>query len=143
MAISFRRTQLTRSALVVFAGLTSSIVASSGNNPVASTLCDDLKSFSPSEFRSYPVTKITQLSHNTKAFVCALPSPEHETGMPVSSCIMIKNAATPPVAKPYTPTTLTDEKGHFELVVKAYPDGKVSGYLHSLKVGDTIEVKGN
>ena len=62
--------------------------------------------------------------------------------MPVSSCVMIKNAASPPVAKPYTPTTLTDEKGHFELVIKAYPEGKVSGYLHTLKVGDMIEVKG-
>jgi Oxidoreductase FAD-binding domain len=38
------------------------------------------------------------------------------------------------VAKPYTPTTLSDEKGHFELVVKVYPGGKVSGHLHGLKV---------
>jgi ferredoxin-NADP reductase len=38
------------------------------------------------------------------------------------------------IAKPYTPTTLSDEKGHFELVIKVYPGGKVSGHLHGLKV---------
>lgn len=46
------------------------------------------------------------------------------------------------MSRPYTPTTLNDVKGKFELVVKAYPEGKVSGYLHQLKEGDTIEVKG-
>jgi NAD(P)H-flavin reductase len=36
--------------------------------------------------------------------------------------------------KPYTPTSLVDQKGSFELVVKEYPDGKVSGFMHKLKV---------
>ena len=74
------------------------VVAAGSNHPnspqfVSNSLCDDnkdLKAFSPSEFRSFPVTKITTLSHNTKAFECALPSPAHETGMAVSSCIMVK-----------------------------------------------------
>lgn len=44
--------------------------------------------------------------------------------------------------KPYTPTTLGNLKGSFELYIKVYPNGKVSSYLHSLKVGDIIEVKG-
>ena len=122
--------------------------ASSNNHPnsphfVSKSLCEDtkdLKAFSPNEFRSFPVTKITTLSHNTKAFEVALPTAEHETGMAVSSCIMVKG--TDGVAKPYTPTTLTDDKGSFELVIKAYPGGKVSGFLHNLAVGDNIEVKG-
>jgi cytochrome-b5 reductase len=29
-----------------------------------------------------------------------------------------------------------------ELVIKKYPDGKVSGWMHDLKVGDLVEVKG-
>ena len=120
-------------------------IAAASNHPnspqfVSNSLCEDLKAFSPAEFRSFPVTKITTLSHNTKAFEVALPSSEHETGMAVSSCIMVKG--TDGVAKPYTPTTLTDDKGSFELVIKAYPGGKVSGFLHNLHVGDKIEVKG-
>ena len=46
------------------------------------------------------------------------------------------------VSRPYTPTSLNSQKGTFELVIKSYPAGNVSSYLHSLKVGDKIEVKG-
>ncbi|CAM9398819.1 unnamed protein product, partial [Sphacelaria rigidula] len=33
-------------------------------------------------------------------------------------------------------------QGHFDLVIKVYPDGEVSSYMFSLNVGDKIEVKG-
>ena len=39
-------------------------------------------------------------------------------------------------AKPYTPTSLPSKRGSFEIVVKLYPGGKVSGYLHSLDEGE-------
>jgi len=96
--------------------------------------------FNPKAFVPFPITKITQLSPNTKAFDLALPSADAEMGAHTASFIMVKNAVGD--ARPYTPTTLNDQKGSFELVVKAYPGGKVSEYLHSLKVGDSIEVKG-
>lgn len=44
--------------------------------------------------------------------------------------------------RPYTPTTLDQDKGIFELVIKSYPEGNVSSYVCGLKVGDKIEVKG-
>jgi cytochrome-b5 reductase len=50
---------------------------------------------------------------------------------------MVKGATKPDGkfdARPYTPTTLNDEKGHFELIIKSYPEGNVSKHLHSLKV---------
>ena len=46
------------------------------------------------------------------------------------------------MARPYTPTTPGTQRGSFELVIKAYPQGIVSPYLHSLTVGDSIHVKG-
>ena len=45
----------------------------------------------------------------------------------------------------YTPTSLNSTNGYFDLVVTAYPAGNgdgVSSYIHSLKPGDNIEVKG-
>jgi len=101
---------------------------------------DGKKAFNPKSFVSFPIKKITNLSPNTKAYDIALPEKDSEMGCGVASFIMVKNAAGD--ARPYTPTTLNDQKGSFELVVKAYPGGKVSEYLHSLKVGDSIEVKG-
>lgn len=105
----------------------------------------DLKAFSPKEFRSYPVSKITALSHNVKAYEIALPTKEHETGVTVSSLIMVKGVTYPDGkfdVKPYTPTSLNDQKGSMELVVKTYPEGKVSGFMNNLKVGDMIDIKG-
>lgn len=45
-------------------------------------------------------------------------------------------------AKPYTPVSPCDQRGWFRLVVKAYPGGTVSSYLHTLNPGDRIQVKG-
>jgi cytochrome-b5 reductase len=105
----------------------------------------DLKAFSPTEFRAFPIGRIEMISPNTKLFELALPSPEYEMGMQTASFVLVKgpndeqgNAVT----RPYTPTSINKEKGHCQLVIKAYPAGKVSTYLHSLKVGDNIELKG-
>ncbi len=34
--------------------------------------------FSPTEFRSFPIKKITSISHDTKVFDIALPTPDSE-----------------------------------------------------------------
>lgn len=101
--------------------------------------------FSPKEFRSFKILKIQELSPNTKAFEVALPRKEDSTGVTCSSFVMVKNAPGGDGkfdARPYTPTSLNDRKGSFELVIKAYPGGKVTQHLFGLKVGDMIEVKG-
>ncbi|CAM9677327.1 unnamed protein product [Choristocarpus tenellus] len=75
----------------------------------------------------------------------SLPSAEHEMGMSVASCIVVKGKGldgTSDVVRPYTPTTTNDTKGYFDLVIKAYPQGNVSSYMFGLKVGDNVAVKG-
>lgn len=65
--------------------------------------------------------------------------------MEVASFILVKgpnDSKGKVVTRPYTPTSTNAEKGHFELMIKAYPGGHVTQYLHSLKVGDKVEVKG-
>ena len=44
--------------------------------------------------------------------------------------------------RPYTPVTTNRDLGHFDFVVKRYPNGKGSVYLTDVKVGDSVEVKG-
>jgi cytochrome-b5 reductase len=55
------------------------------------------------------------------------------------------------IMRPYTPTSLSDQRGSFELVVKVYhahedpkhpAGGKMSQYLDQMHIGDTIDVKG-
>lgn len=44
--------------------------------------------------------------------------------------------------RPYTPISLNSDRGFFDLAVKSYIDGAVSTYLHSLNVGDYVEIRG-
>ena len=55
------------------------------------------------------------------------------------------------VVRPYTPTTSDENLGHMDLVVKIYPanvhpkfpeGGKMTQYLESLNIGDSIDVRG-
>lgn len=46
------------------------------------------------------------------------------------------------ILRPYTPISSDDDIGYFDLVLKIYPKGKMTQHILSLKVGDTIDVKG-
>ncbi|KAK6394260.1 hypothetical protein LTR95_019578, partial [Oleoguttula sp. CCFEE 5521] len=47
-----------------------------------------------------------------------------------------------PVFRPYTPISSPDDLGTLQLLVKKYPSGRASGYLHSLNPGDKLTVRG-
>ncbi len=42
----------------------------------------------------------------------------------------------------YTPVSSDDDRGHFELLIKSYEKGNISRHFSTLKIGDTIRVKG-
>ncbi|GKF39039.1 NADH-cytochrome b5 reductase-like protein, partial [Tanacetum coccineum] len=46
------------------------------------------------------------------------------------------------VVRPYTPISDPDSKGYFDLMIKIYPEGKMSQHFDKLKPGDVVEVKG-
>lgn len=103
------------------------------------------RAFSPKEFRSFTIKEVKDLSPNTKLYNVALPTAHHEMGMQTASFVMVKgppDAEGKATMRPYTPTSTNEHKGSFELVIKAYPNGVVSSYLHTLQPGDSIEVKG-
>ena len=51
-------------------------------------------------------------------------------------------ATNAPVARPYTPISSPDIQGAFELLIKSYPSGRVSTYLHARRAGDKVLIKG-
>ncbi|RKP17539.1 hypothetical protein ROZALSC1DRAFT_30664 [Rozella allomycis CSF55] len=99
--------------------------------------------FSPEEFRDFKVSKKLQISPNTYKITFQVPS-DKAYKMPVSSFLLVKadiNGET--VVRPYTPVTIEEDgKYEFSMVVKAYPDGKLSSYIGNLKVGDFLSFKG-
>uniref|UniRef100_A0A8C9X851 NADH-cytochrome b5 reductase n=1 Tax=Sander lucioperca TaxID=283035 RepID=A0A8C9X851_SANLU len=92
------------------------------------------------------------VSHDTRKFRFALPSPEHILGLPIGQHIYLSAKIDGKlVVRPYTPVSSDDDKGYVDLVVKIYfkdvnpkfPEGgKMSQYLESLRINDTIDFRG-
>eukprot|EP00580_Thalassiosira_gravida_P017445 CAMPEP_0201674270 /NCGR_PEP_ID=MMETSP0494-20130426/36631_1 /ASSEMBLY_ACC=CAM_ASM_000839 /TAXON_ID=420259 /ORGANISM="Thalassiosira gravida, Strain GMp14c1" /LENGTH=314 /DNA_ID=CAMNT_0048156375 /DNA_START=92 /DNA_END=1036 /DNA_ORIENTATION=+ len=110
------------------------------------------------EFTALPLIKKESLSHDTRRFTFALPNgPTGKLGLPVGQHITLKFAetledgATKNHQRSYTPTTGDDTPGAVTFVIKVYkagvhpkfPDGgKMSQHLDSLKIGDTVDMRG-
>lgn len=103
----------------------------------------------PNEWRPLTLAAREQLTHNSYRLRFAFPDADQAAGLPVASCLLVKAALQGPeddrpkaVVRPYTPTSAPDARGHLDLVVKAYPDGKMSAHLGAMRVGDKLEFKG-
>uniref|UniRef100_F6TGW9 cytochrome-b5 reductase n=2 Tax=Equus TaxID=9789 RepID=F6TGW9_HORSE len=102
----------------------------------------------------YPLRLIDKeiVSHDTRRFRFALPSPQHILGLPVGQHIYLSARIDGNlVIRPYTPVSSDDDKGFVDLVIKVYfkdthpkfpAGGKMSQYLENMKIGDTIEFRG-
>lgn len=96
-------------------------------------------------FLPLKLAKVEDINHNTKKFIFHLDDPEHIAGLPTASAVITKfkpGEKEKPVIRPYTPTSDPNDKGYLEFVIKKYPDGPMSEHIHSMKVGDTLDVKG-
>ncbi|CAM0954926.1 unnamed protein product [Alopecurus aequalis] len=95
-------------------------------------------------FKEFKLVEKRQISHNVAKFKFALPTPTSVLGLPIGQHISCrgKDATGEEVIKPYTPTTLDSDIGYFELVIKMYPQGRMSHHFREMKVGDYMSVKG-
>lgn len=83
------------------------------------------------------------ISHDTRLFRFQLPSSKHVLGLPVGQHIYLTSHINGELVKrPYTPTTSDDNQGYFDLVIKVYPNGKMTQYLEQLAIGQSIDVSG-
>lgn len=46
------------------------------------------------------------------------------------------------VTRSYTPTSLNEDLGYFDLLIKSYPTGALSKHFSTLTLGDYVEVRG-
>ncbi|CAK9176646.1 unnamed protein product [Ilex paraguariensis] len=98
----------------------------------------------PDNFKDFKLVKRTLLSHNVAKFRFELPTPTSMLGLPIGQHISCrgKDVQGEDVIKPYTPTTLDSDRGYFELVIKMYPQGRMSHHFREMRVGDYMAVKG-
>ena len=107
----------------------------------------------PVDFTPLPLVKKERISHDVCRFTFALPNgPTGMLGLPVGQHITLKfNDGTKNHQRSYTPTTGDDTPGTVTFVIKVYkagvhpkfPEGgKMSQHLDSLKIGDTVDMRG-
>jgi len=105
--------------------------------------------FDSEKFINFKLKQVIPYNHNTSKFVFELPNNE-ATLLPVASCIVVrasdpesfKDAKDKPIVRPYTPISSPDLKGELVLLIKRYENGNMSKYIHSLKEGETLGMKG-
>ena len=87
-------------------------------------------------------------SDNTNLVRFVFDDPFAAAGMDVASYLLVRafigkekpDGTRAAVIRPYTPSHTTI--GYLELVVKGYPEGKMSKHINSLKPGDKLDFKG-
>lgn len=99
-----------------------------------------------------PLVEKLEISHDTKRFRFGLPSCEHIMGIPIGQHIhLIADINGETVIRAYTPVSSDEDTGYVDLVIKVYArnvhpkfpnGGKMSQYVDSLKIGDTIAFRG-
>ncbi|KAJ7724215.1 cytochrome-b5 reductase [Mycena metata] len=103
----------------------------------------------PEQFVNLPLKKVVPYNHNSSTFVFTLP-PQTSSKLPVASCVLVTAAESEalkdpkgnPVVRPYTPVSSADNTGELVFVIKKYDTGVMSKYIHSLKPGDSLAIKG-
>ncbi|GKZ34897.1 hypothetical protein AbraIFM66950_005294 [Aspergillus brasiliensis] len=97
--------------------------------------------FSGLGFTTLRLQSIITVNHNTKRLVFEYPDETASSGLTLTSALLAithPEGSWLPTIRPYTPISDLEEPGCLELMVKKYPDGKASGYLHSLRPGDSL-----
>ncbi|KAF8600913.1 cytochrome-b5 reductase [Ceratobasidium sp. AG-I] len=103
------------------------------------------------QFKTFAVKKVEPYNHNTAKFTLELPKGE-ATLLPVSGLVYVKASQSDPnapkdkkgnpVGRPYTPISDPEQEGEVTFLIKRYDTGVLTPYIHNLKPGDKIDIKG-
>ena len=84
-------------------------------------------------------------------YIFELPNGEASL-LPIASCVVVKSASDAekpllgkndkPIIRPYTPISPSDAEGELTFLIKRYEEGKMSQYIHNLKPGEKLAIKG-
>ncbi|KAL7509508.1 hypothetical protein ACHAXN_010964 [Cyclotella atomus] len=120
---------------------------------VAERICPKtgrLVALDPKHKQAFVLQEKTVLSRDSFELNFALQSHEHVLGLPTGKHIFLTADVNGElVMRRYTPITSDYDVGHVKFVIKAYPPcerfpmgGKFSQHLDSLKIGDTVDMRG-
>jgi len=95
-----------------------------------------------------PLKTIEPYNDNTTKLTFSLPE-NTATLLPVAGCVLLqadesgpKDPKGQPITRPYTPISPSDKRDEVTFLIKKYDTGKLTPFLHNLKVGDKVKIKG-
>ena len=111
------------------------------------------KVLDPINFQEFPISEKTQISHNTAIYRFKLPTEDSILGLPIGQHISLAAEldVTDPktgkverkeVVRSYTPISSDEQPGYTDVLIKSYPQGNISRHIATLKVGDTMKIRG-
>ena len=90
----------------------------------------------------HQIIAIRDETHDTKTFRFALPERATLDMFPGDHLYVHANLNGKAVKRPYTPSSLPETVGYFELTIKRYESGMISKHVHEKKIGDTVQISG-
>ncbi|KAG0243571.1 NADH-cytochrome b5 reductase [Mortierella sp. GBA43] len=97
----------------------------------------------PKEYRKFKLVDKIVCSPNTAMYKFALPHEDDILNLPIGQHISIMaNINGKEISRSYTPTSSSDDLGHFVLCIKSYPQGNISKMFSELQLGDSINARG-
>ncbi|GLJ44089.1 hypothetical protein SUGI_0919470 [Cryptomeria japonica] len=122
--------------------------SSQAGSEAPSTEMTEKVALDPKQWVQFKLQDVARVSPNTNIYRFSF-DPDAKLGLHVASCIITRaplgtdDEGKPKyVIRPYTPISGPESKGFFDLMIKVYPEGKMSQHFAHLKPGDTLEVKG-
>jgi len=105
------------------------------------------KALIPDTFQDFTLKEKTVISHNVAIYRFGLQSPTQILGLPIGQHMSVAatlqvEGAPKQVVRSYTPISSDENPGYFDLLIKSYPQGNISKHMGTLKLGDTMQVRG-
>ncbi|KAK1456942.1 NADH-cytochrome b5 reductase 1 [Colletotrichum cuscutae] len=99
------------------------------------------KVLKPDTFQDFELKEKTIISHNVaiEKAILGLPIGQH---ISIGANCPQPDGTTKEIVRSYTPISGDHQPGYFDLLIKSYPTGNISKYMASMKVGQTLKVRG-
>ena len=107
----------------------------------------------PTQWVACPLVERREYNHDSTVYAFGLPKGQ-SLNLPVCACVLMRADGRgrkegggaedwdgSDAVRPYTPISSPDLRGRFELLVKRYPGGAASQWLHGLPVGAPVHFK--
>lgn len=97
----------------------------------------------PDQYQDFELSEKVVVSHNVAIYRFKLPNSTDILGLPIGQHITVAaNINGRDITRSYTPISSDEDKGYFDLMIKSYPTGNISKYFGTLRIGETVKIKG-